>query len=319
MGNQKNLPAIDRQLEERQLGQFIPLHYHFVMLQDRLRLESFKNAIARLVQPSMHVVELGGGTGVLSSFAAQQGARVTCVERNPVLAEKAGCFLRENGLHESVTIVLQDALDFVPTEPVDVVICEMLHVGLLREKQLEVIDAFKRNYRAKFGLSVALPTFIPEASVLMVQPVEQDYDFAGYWAPVPLFQSLECVQESTVELGDLEPYSVVSYDEVFPFRFCQEQVLPIRQAGHCNALRFVTQNSMHVDMASQRAISWPNQGLVLPLPTGFEVRAGGSLKIQFDYEAGDPLEQLSGSLQVSYIAQRSSLAPLRVNSARRAA
>jgi hypothetical protein len=52
--------------------------------------------------------------------------------------------LNPNG--EKVEVIHADAFEYLPPEPVDVVICEMIHVGMLREKQVEVIESFKRRY-----------------------------------------------------------------------------------------------------------------------------------------------------------------------------
>ena len=52
----------------------IPIQYHFNMLSDGARMDGFHRAIQLAVQPGMKVLDLGGGTGVLSWFAAQQGA-----------------------------------------------------------------------------------------------------------------------------------------------------------------------------------------------------------------------------------------------------
>lgn len=285
--------------DELQLGQYIPLHYHYVMLQDKLRVDGFQAAIESIVQPSMHVVELGGGTGILSSFAARAGAEVTCVERNPALAKRAAELLQRNGLSELVEVVNADAMRFVPNRPVDVVICEMLHVGMLREKQLSVIEAFKRNYRATFGEHAQLPVFIPEASVLMIQPVQQDFVFNDYEAPLPIFQSLESIQDRTIELGVLEPYAVLSYDEPLPMHFDVQQQVEVNHAGACNALRFAMQNVLAVDMDKQSATSWPNHALVLPLQHDISVTAGDRLDVQFCYPAGGSIEELLASLDVA--------------------
>ena len=74
----------EREIESCYLGQFIPVHYHHNMLMDANRMHNFKAAIAYVVQPGMKVLELGGGTGVLSFFAAQKAGKVYCVEFNPV-------------------------------------------------------------------------------------------------------------------------------------------------------------------------------------------------------------------------------------------
>ena len=67
------------------LGQFIPLHYHHNMLKDDNRMSNFKAAIDQVVFDGAKVLELGGGTGVLSCFAAARASKVWCVEFNPAL------------------------------------------------------------------------------------------------------------------------------------------------------------------------------------------------------------------------------------------
>jgi hypothetical protein len=64
------------------LGQFIPLHYHHNMLMDARRMRGFKSAIDYMVPEGGKVLDLGGGTGVLSWFAALKADKVWCVEMN---------------------------------------------------------------------------------------------------------------------------------------------------------------------------------------------------------------------------------------------
>jgi predicted O-methyltransferase YrrM len=82
--------------EEQLLGQFIPLHYHFNMLQDENRVTAFRQAIELTVREGMRVLELGGGTGIFSYFAARRGGQVICVERNPELVRLSRQFLADN-------------------------------------------------------------------------------------------------------------------------------------------------------------------------------------------------------------------------------
>lgn len=278
------------------LGQYIPLLYHYNMLQDEDRVGAFRSAIELVVKPGMHVVELGGGTGILSSFAARQGASVSCVERNPELVSCAQRFVETNGLQKQIRVIQADAASYVPDKPVDVVVCEMLHVGLLREKQAQVIAAFKQNYTKTFGKK--LPIFVPEASILMAQPVQHSFDFAGYVAPVPMFQAPLLEQPRTNELALLSPYASISYDESIPTHFNVGQTLTATQVGNANAVRFVTQNVLAIDMQAEKAITWPNQCLVLPLDSPLEVQQDDCVEMKFRYDAGGTIEQLMATVDL---------------------
>jgi protein arginine N-methyltransferase 1 len=176
----------EREIESCYLGQFIPVHYHHNMLMDQNRMHGFKSAIDYAVKPGAKVLELGGGTGVLSWFAAAKAAKVYCVEFNPDMVKEARKMLALNPNGDKVEVVHADAFEYLPPEPVDVVICEMIHVGMLREKQVEVIESFKRRYLERFG--GPLPVFLPEAVIMAVQPLQQEYDFEGFYAPIVQFQ-----------------------------------------------------------------------------------------------------------------------------------
>jgi len=284
--------------EDHLLGQYIPLHYHFNMLQDQRRVGAFAEAIKAVIKPNMHVVELGGGTAILSWLAAQQGARVTCVERNPALVWSSHELLEKNLHGDRVSVVEADARDYVPIEPVDVVICEMLHVGLLREKQLEVIQAFKQHYHTAFGKQAPLPKFLPEATTMLVQPVQFSYDFAGYHAPLPLFQDPATVDSRTIELGEFTTYANIFYDQNFPTSFDCTIDLEVAQPGALTGLRFATQNLITILLDQQRGIPWANQLLVLPVKDPVEVAAGEKIHVEFTYQAGGTLESLIDTLSV---------------------
>jgi predicted RNA methylase len=285
--------------ESHVLGQFIPLHYHFQMLQDRQRLAAFRNAMELHLQPGMHVVELGGGTGILSSFAARLGAKVTCVERNPQLVSFARDAIRENGLSNQIEVVLEDASQYIPDKPVDAVICEMLHVGLLREKQTEVISAFKQNYQNHWN--EPLPRFFPEASRLMLQLIEHPFEFDGYYAPLPIFQNPDLhANEELRELSPLIDYEHLFYDEMFSDSIRWSGIINAQSDGFLSALRFVTQNFLSVE-ASGESPMWSNQFLIVPLRDPSSIAHGQNLKVEFEYRYGDPLESLQQSIQVTYL------------------
>lgn len=282
--------------EEMLLGQFIPLHYHFNMLRDQSRMLPFQEAIALVVPPGGTVLELGGGTGVLSWFAAQLARQVWCVERNPALVRAAQTFLSNNLHGDRVTVVHADAMKYLPPEPVDVVICEMLHVGMIREKQLEILASFQDRYRRAFG--PRLPRFIPETTLLAIQPIQQDFCFNGYTAAVPMFEPAGPHMADRL-LGDPHVYSTIEYRSDLPLEFTVDARLTMQRPGQFNALSFLTNNFLAFVLDEQRAVQWMMNQLILPIPEPIEVAAGDSVSIQFTYRAGCSLEALQESLAVT--------------------
>lgn len=290
-----DVTPIHRVNEAAQLGQFIPLHYHGQMLANELRMAPFHEAIEKIVPVGSHVVELGGGTGVLSFFASKRAGRVTMVERLPHVAAAARRLLAANGVSEKVTVVECDARDFVPDEPADLVICEMLHSALLREQQIDVLQRFKAQHEARFGQPV--PRIIPEASILAVQLVYQPYDFHGYYAPVPFFFEAGAVGASTVEMGQPMVYSVIEYARDLPELFSYAGLLTAERDGTVNALRFITKNPVGLFHEEGRSADWHLPYMSLPLAHPIAVTIGDSIHVSFQYEAGASIESLQTSIQ----------------------
>ena len=275
-------------IEKNELGQFIPLHYHYNMLQDVERMERFLAAINEMVKPGDSVLELGGGTGVLSFFAAQKAAKVFTVEYNLELVNEAKRILKFNPGGEKIEVIHADATEYVPDKPVDVVICEMLHVGLLREKQTEVIHSFKTNYEKKFGSQ--RPFYIPCATLSAIQPVQQDFNFTGYMAPVMLFQDPYSIQERTVGLGDPVLYHQIMYDEPYGSSCSFDGKILITNDGRLNALRVITKSILA--FSSGGSTDWHSQYLILPLDNPIDVYAGQEVRVSFAYEFGSQLTEL---------------------------
>ncbi len=277
------------------LGQFIPLHYHFNMLLDPSRMNSFREAIELVVPVGGTVLELGGGTGVLSFFAAQRASKVWCVERNPALVRAARTFLSNNPGGERVEVVPSDAMCYLPPAPVDIVICEMLHVAMIREKQLEVLQSFAQRYLDRFG--PPLPTFLPDASVLALQLIDQDYNFSGYIAPVPLFTAPGSVPVGSIRT-DLQVYQSICYDQSIPDRFDWQGRADVVREGRINAISFFTKNFLAYVHHEQRGIEWTMNQLILPLTHEIDVQKGDTLSIKLSYPSGCPIETLQQSMCV---------------------
>ena len=292
----------EREIESCYLGQFIPVHYHHNMLMDQNRMHSFKSAIHYAVKPGAKVLELGGGTGVLSFFAAQKASKVYCVEFNPDMVREARKFLALNPNGHKVEVIHADAFDYLPPEPVDVVICEMIHVAMLREKQVEVIESFKRRYLARFG--GPLPVFLPEAVIMAAQPIEQEYDFEGFHAPIVQFQETGVVYPGTIELGQPAVYSLIDFNQPVDNVFAWEGGIVMERSGLLNAMRFITKNVLAIVQEESNTIDWLNHYMTLPLAQPVKVEAGDLVHVAFQYRAGGSIPSLQASLRAQVVNQR---------------
>lgn len=282
--------------DDMHLGQYIPIHYHFNMLTDISRMQGFKDALEKKVPLGGKVLELGGGTGVLSFFAASRASKVWCVERNPELVCAARFFQNLNPQSSKVEIIAGDAMEYLPPEPVDVVVCEMLHSALLREKQIQIIRSFKERYQKKFA---GLPVFIPEATLLGVQALQQSYQFFGYYAPVPLFHHPMVEYQRTLALAEPTVYQIVDYSQDFASQYTCNSEITIQTTGILNALRFITKNVLAILVSENRAVEWFNQHFIAPLAHPIDVKEGDKIRIQFSYEAGEQLNALTDSMEVT--------------------
>lgn len=287
----------DDEAESHYLGQFIPLHYHHNMLTDKNRMDNFKAAIEATVFEGAKVLELGGGTGVLSCFAAASAAKVWCVEFNPVLVAESRRLLALNANGHKVEVVHADAFTYLPPEPVDVVICEMIHVAMLREKQIEMIESFKARYRERFGDK--LPMFIPTAVIMAVQPLQQDYDFSGFHAPIIQFQRVFAEHPGALELSPPQTYSIIDLSQPSSREIAWEGKFKLTHDGTVNALRFFTKNVLSIDHLDASTIDWIIDYLVLPLNTPIAAHAGDELQISFSYLAGGSIRSLENSIRAS--------------------
>jgi len=102
------------------------LAVHRWMLRDEVRNEAYRQAIFRVVRPGDVVLDVGAGTGILSIFAAQAGARrVFAVERSAI-AGVARRIIRTNGFENTIEVIQKSLEDVDLPEQVDVVVSEWM-------------------------------------------------------------------------------------------------------------------------------------------------------------------------------------------------
>jgi protein arginine N-methyltransferase 1 len=95
------------------------------MLADRQRMNFYRAAINRHIQPGDRVVDLGTGTGILAALASRRGAaQVYAIDHSPIL-EQARTLAAHNRL-QRVEFIAAHSKEFSVAEPVDVILHEQM-------------------------------------------------------------------------------------------------------------------------------------------------------------------------------------------------
>lgn len=163
------------------LEHFGSLFMQETMLLDKARCEAYREAIFRTVKPGDVVVDLGAGTGLLSLFAAQAGARRVYAIEMSRMAETAAELIDANGFRDRITLIHKVSTKARLPERCDVLVTETLSSFCFdSENTIEyVADA-----RARFLKPGA--RIIPEAAETFLLPFSSDTFGAGR-LPSPLY------------------------------------------------------------------------------------------------------------------------------------
>jgi predicted RNA methylase len=117
------------------------------MLHDKVRYESYKNAIEAIVKGKT-VLDVVGGTGFLSVIAAKAGATHVYAVEYSEMAEYAKQFINDNGCTAAdITLIKKrmGGVNILDIPKVDVIIFEWMGYFLLFENMLpSVLDAHRR-------------------------------------------------------------------------------------------------------------------------------------------------------------------------------
>ncbi|KAI5678565.1 hypothetical protein M9H77_09515 [Catharanthus roseus] len=156
---------------------------HEEMIKDRARTETYRKAI---MQHQSHiagkvVVDVGCGTGILSIFCAQAGAkRVYAVDASDI-AVQANEVIKANNLSDTVTVLHGRVEDVEIDEEVDVIISEWMGYMLLYESMLGSVIRARDRWLKPGGL------ILPSHATLYMAPVshpDRYSDSIDFWRNV---------------------------------------------------------------------------------------------------------------------------------------
>jgi len=173
---------------------YAQLSVHRWMLRDEIRNEAYREAIRRVVKPGQVVLDMGAGTGILSIFAAQAGARkVYAVERTAIFSV-AERMVKANGLEGVVEVIHGDLEDVDLPEQVDVIISEWMG-GLGVDENMLAPLVMARSRWLKPGGKI-----VPERVTAILAPAwVADFDEAlHHWRGRPHGVDMSVIADLTV-------------------------------------------------------------------------------------------------------------------------
>lgn len=145
----QNLVNLKQQMVER---------WHFRMLNDTQRNETFKKAICKAVQDKnrQKVLDIGTGTGLLSLYAHQAGAKsIAACELSPVMIKIATEVFKRNSCHDDIKLLNKYSMDLDAESDlngrVDLVFTETMDAGVFGEGLLQTLIHAKESLLADDG------------------------------------------------------------------------------------------------------------------------------------------------------------------------
>ena len=144
------------------------------MLLDKARCEAYREAIFRTVKPGDVVVDLGAGTGLLSFFAAQAGARRIYAIEMSRTAEAAAELIAANGFRDRITLIPKISKRVHLPERCDVLVTETLSAFCFdTENTIEFVADARERFLKPGG------RIIPESADTFLLPFSSEAFGAG--------------------------------------------------------------------------------------------------------------------------------------------
>ncbi|KAM8780741.1 protein arginine N-methyltransferase 6 [Rhynchonycteris naso] len=155
---------------------------HEEMIADRVRTDAYRLGILRnwAALRGKTVLDVGAGTGILSIFCVQAGARRVYAVEASAIWQQARDVVRLNGLEDRVHVLPGPVETVELPEQVDVIVSEWMGYGLLHESMLSSVLHARAKWLKEGGL------LLPASAELFVAPIsDQMLELRlGFWSQV---------------------------------------------------------------------------------------------------------------------------------------
>jgi protein arginine N-methyltransferase 3 len=191
---------------------------HREMITDRVRTDGYRNAI--LNNPHLFkdkvVLDVGCGTGILSMFAAQAGAKqvigIDCSEMGTIAKQ----IVKDNGFENTITILRGKVEELeLPVDKVDVIISEWMGYCLLYESMLDTVLFARDKWLVQEGY------LFPDKCSMFLQAAQDIQKRFSFWDQVYGFNMKAIKPKISVRDGFIE---VVDSKAIISNRYCVKEI-----------------------------------------------------------------------------------------------
>ncbi|MGA8806843.1 MAG: 50S ribosomal protein L11 methyltransferase [Thermoanaerobaculia bacterium] len=189
------------------------IEVHRGLLQDAVRTNAFREAIRRSVTPDSVVLDLGTGSGILSFFACEAGARRVFAVDATHSADLASFLSRHLGFADRIQVIHDRSTNIELPERADLLVTETLGAfGLNEQIVSSVLDARAR-------LLTADAVIIPRSIDLYLVPVDDASIYeqrVRWWSGKPYgfdFSPLAVFASNIVFIGNVGSLSFLAPPE----------------------------------------------------------------------------------------------------------
>jgi len=145
---------IEKSNSSKQANRWHDVSIHQFMIQDKLRVLSYKKIIENNVKNNDIVLDIGCGTGILSFFAAKKGCKKIYAVDTSAIIDSAIEIAKQNDLTRHIEFVKIDILKFKPRERIDVLIHEQLGSFIWDEDVIAKVSYIRDNFLKKNGIII---------------------------------------------------------------------------------------------------------------------------------------------------------------------
>ena len=151
--NQKTLKNNEK--KDYYFNSYSSYYIHEEMLKDKVRTGAYQKAIlenSELFKDKI-VLDIGSGTGILSFFAAQAGAKHVYGIEYADIADYSLEIIKKNKMEEKITIIKSKVEEAeLPVEKVDIILSEWMGYFLLYESMLDCVLFARDKWLKKDGI-----------------------------------------------------------------------------------------------------------------------------------------------------------------------